>query len=83
MNLKYLRSFRIYNIAMFDVIVSIIGLIIICLISRDRYWPRKDWKPFVGIAIFYAIPIGIVTHIIFGVNTQLNYKLGLSDKPTA
>jgi hypothetical protein len=32
-------------------------------------------------AIIVTIPISITLHVLFGVNTQLDYFLGLSDKP--
>lgn len=83
--LQQLRSHRIFGLAIFDIVSSIIGLVAIFLLSRYFYWTRKgvqlDWKPFVIAGILLAIPIGIFFHVIFGTNTSLNYKLGLSTSP--
>ena len=71
MGIKELRSWRINGIALFDVISSIIGMII----AADYIGISKTN------AALLAIPIGVLVHYIFGINTTLNYKLGLSDKP--
>jgi hypothetical protein len=66
-----LRSYRICSIALFDVVLSIIAMAWICSMN--------DISPMIG--VISAIPLGIINHYIFGINTQLNYKLGLSAKP--
>lgn len=81
MSLKQLRSYRIFDIAIFDVLSSMIFFSIIFIVSQRHYYPKLDWKKFILAAVLLAIPIGIVFHILFGVNTQLNYVLGLSNKP--
>jgi hypothetical protein len=77
--IKNLRSFRIYGIAVFDCVVSWVVLVALFL------WKRKKnlsvWK-YILAAIVVMFPIAIATHIVFGVNTMLNYRLGLSDKPS-
>lgn len=66
-----LRSWRIEGLALFDIILAVIGMVFI-----------SDWLHITKTtAVLLAIPIGIVTHFIFGINTTLNYKLGISDKP--
>jgi hypothetical protein len=69
--IKFLRSYRINGIAMFDVIASIIGMVLIA--------------DYIGIskitAAMLAIPIGIIVHAALGINTTLNYKLNISDMP--
>lgn len=69
--IKSLRSYRVYEIALFDVIIAIIGMVILA--------------NYLNINVLYAalsaIPIGIIVHQILGINTELNYKLGLSSKP--
>ena len=68
---KFLRSYRINGIAIFDVIASIIGMVLIA--------------DYIGISKFAAamsaIPIGIIVHAALGINTTLNYKLNISDMP--
>lgn len=76
-----IRKYRIFGIALFDLISAIIGLVIILLICKKIHFPSLSNTPFIITGIVLAIPIGIVFHIIFGTNTTLNYKLGLSYKP--
>lgn len=81
MSLDTLRSHKIFGIAIFDLTLSVIGMIII--FTAAWYFSFKNlelWK-FILAAILLTIPVGIVFHIIFGVNTFLNYKLGLSNIP--
>ena len=81
MSLKTLRSHRIFNISIFDIVTAMFGTIILFLIFRKLNFPNLSWYIFIITAIFLTIPIGIIFHVIFGVNTQLNFKLGLSNKP--
>jgi hypothetical protein len=67
-----LRKYKIHNIALFDLVGSVIGMEIIF-----RYF--QIGPNYTGSLL--AVPIGIVSHKLFNVNTELNYKLGLSDKP--
>ncbi len=78
MNIKKLRSYRIYNIAMFDVVFGILGMILIMLLFKEK---GKSPTNYVIAGVLLTIPIGIFIHVLFRVNTELNYKLGLSDKP--
>jgi hypothetical protein len=58
-----LRKYRIDNIALFDLIGSfLIGVLL------SWYFNNKK-------IILLIIPLGIITHIIFGVNSTLNQKL--------
>ncbi len=79
--LKQLRTPRIFGIAMFDLIVAMIGLALLFLTARFMFFKDQRWEPFVLAGICLAIPIGIYSHMMFGVNTSLNYRLGLSGKP--
>lgn len=79
--LKYLRSFRIFGIALFDLITAYLGTVLILLWARNHFFPDLPREHFVWLAILTFIPIGIVAHVLFGVNTTLNYRLGLSHKP--
>lgn len=75
--LKELRSWRIgastenRGIAIFDVVMSIIGMIVLA----DYIGIRKIT------AVLLAVPIGVIFHYIFGIDTELNYFLGISNKP--
>ena len=81
MSLKNIRSHRIFGLSIFDLVTAVIGTIIIVLICWKVHFPKLDWWKFVIAAILLTIPIGIFVHILFGSNTKLNYKLGLSNKP--
>lgn len=82
-SLTELRSCRIFGMAIIDFMASIVGISIILLISK---YFHKDLKTlptvnFIFASFFLAIPLAIFSHILFGVNTSLNYKLGLSQQP--
>ena len=81
MSIKDLRKYKIFGIALFDLTVSIIAMIAIFLIAWKIYYPQLDRWKFVLTGILVTIPISITAHLIFGVNTQLNYTLGLSNQP--
>lgn len=76
-----IRQYRVFNIAIFDLILSFIGMIIIFLIAKNKYYKELNTQNFVLASLFVTIPISILFHVIFGINTQLNYNLGLSNKP--
>jgi len=75
-----LRKYRIYGIALFDLVFGIIGMILLFLLLRKIYFPNLSYGPFVLWAIILTIPIGIFFHVFFGVNTALNSYLKLSNK---
>lgn len=76
-----IRSYRIFSIAIFDLVLSMIGMVLIFLIAKQYHFKSLETWRFVFAGIIVAIPVGIVFHIIFGINTQLNYNLGLSGPP--
>ena len=69
--IKKLREPRIFEIAIFDLLSSFIGM---ALIFHYMGW---GWQ--LGVAL--AIPVGILSHYVLGIDTTLNYYLGLSKKP--
>lgn len=82
MSLKQLRSHKIFGLAVFDLVTAFIGVIIIFLIFWRVHFKNLDWWKFVLAAIVVTIPLSVTYHIIWGVNTKLNYELGLSNKPS-
>ena len=73
-----LRSVRIYNIALFDLVASVIGLYLVIKYLKPNepetfYW---SWS------IVLVLPIAVFTHYVLDVPTMLNYYLGLSLRPT-
>lgn len=80
-SIKELRSHRVYGMAIFDLVSSIIGMILIFLLARWNYWPKEPILPFIVWGAVLAIPFGIVLHVLVGQNTALNQRLGLSVSP--
>jgi hypothetical protein len=69
--MENIRSYRMFNIAIADVV----GTVVIAVYISDQYdYPRDK-----GVAL--AFLTAIVTHKLLGINTQLNYDLGLSNRP--
>jgi hypothetical protein len=80
MTLQKLRSYKIFDIAVFDLVISFIGIVLLFFISWKVHFKHQDIKKFIIAGIICTIPISITFHVLFGVNTALNYKLGLSNK---
>lgn len=80
-SISELRKPRIFGIAIFDLVSSIIGTIIIFVIAWRYHFREKSVLPFILAGILLSVPIGIVFHVIFGTNTTLNHRLGLSNRP--
>lgn len=76
-----IRKYRIAGIALFDLVLGVIGTILLFVMLQKWHFPHMNVWYFVIAGILLTIPIGIVFHIIFGVNTTLNYRIGLSNKP--
>jgi hypothetical protein len=77
MNLQYIRSFRVFNIALFDLIGTFIGLYVLLtwlLPSRPTFF-------YISWVLVGALPLSVLSHYLFNIPTQLNYNLGLSEKP--
>jgi hypothetical protein len=79
MDMTSLRSFRIFGIALFDLVLSMVIMTLIFLYIAPS--PPLSRINFIIAAIILTIPLGIVVHVLFGINTTLNYYLGLSNKP--
>jgi hypothetical protein len=77
-----IRKYKIFGISIFDLLSSMIGLVIIFVIAHQSHFKTLNILNFIIAGILLAIPIGIVFHVVFGVNTTLNYRLGLSNKPS-
>ena len=66
-----LRKPRIANIALFDLILA--------MLVTEILFRKANLPDYYG--VIATIPIGIVVHYLLGVNTQLNYMLGISQSP--
>jgi hypothetical protein len=67
--LTYVRSYRIYGIAAFDLFLGVGG-------TAYLWSTRLERSPLEGAVL--AVPIGILTHKVFGIETTLNGYLGLN-----
>ena len=76
-----IRSYKIFGLSAIDLVLSLIGMIIVFFIAHKVFFNNLDLWKFILAAVLLTIPLGILFHAVFGVNTTLNYKLGLSNKP--
>jgi hypothetical protein len=81
------RSNRCLGMSSFDLFLSMV-LSSVILTASNAVINTKRKKPIhypnlIFIGLFSAIPLGIYFHALFGVDTFLNWKLGLSEKPDA
>lgn len=74
--LEFLRSFRIFNIALFDLIAGILGLHLIIM----YFTPNRPHSFHWAWSVLLVLPLGVVSHYYFGVDTQLNRYLGIYPK---
>lgn len=81
MSLAKIRSYRIFGLAIFDLVSALLGTILIVLWAKKKHFPDLPVQPFLWTALIVTIPLGVVTHILFGTNTTLNYRLGVSRRP--
>lgn len=79
--MKKLRSLRLFNIAVFDLVTAFLGMLLLFWLLHRVYYPHLNLGSFIIAALVLTIPVGILFHVLLGINTQLNYTLGLSDKP--
>ena len=72
-----IRDYRVGSLAIADWVATLIAAIIISFFVRDKKLEPSD--------IFYRFLIltfiAILTHVLFGINTQLNYLMGISGPP--
>ena len=81
MLVEELRKYKIFDLALFDLLVAMIFMISLFIVLWRLRYPNLDRRRFVITGILLTIPMGILFHVIFGINTELNYRLGLSNKP--
>jgi hypothetical protein len=75
-----IRKYK-FSLSIFDIVSAVIGMILLFLVIWKLYFTQLNIWNFIIAAIILSIPVGIVFHVIFGINSTLNYKLGLSNKP--
>jgi hypothetical protein len=87
--LDKLRSFKVtpLNIALFDLSLALFGTALLFVLVGFSYnkishnTEKANYWILFFLGFFLAIPIGIVVHKIFGINTALNHALGISGPP--
>ena len=68
--LDFLRQFRIFEYAIFDLVISFLGIYLLSpLLSKlfkkiNIYVPKINW-------LFLTLPLGIIIHVIFGSMTPM------------
>ena len=77
-----INKYRLFGIRLFDLILSLVVMVIIFLLAWKYHFKNLKYQNFVLAAVLLTIPLGIIAHVIFGINTQLNYDLGFSGKPS-
>lgn len=70
-----LRSYRLFNISLFDVIATYFAAVIISYFMKRKMIIKHIFKVFL-----LLIVIGIITHKVLNIPTMLNHYLGLNDK---
>jgi hypothetical protein len=81
MSIQDLRSYKIFGLSIFDLVISFVFIITLFMVAWRIHYKNLNWCKFLLAAIFVTLPIAITFHILFGVDTKLNYELGLSNKP--
>ena len=75
----FLRKIRIFGLSSFEVILTLLALIIFLLSIYVYKKPSLNELIILSLTfIFFIFSFGIIAHYIFNVNTKLNYMLGLS-----
>lgn len=69
--IKSLRAPRIFSLAIFDLVLAVI---------LTGYAFEYYGGTFTQ-GMLWAVPIGVVTHLVLGIDTKLNYALGISGNP--
>lgn len=70
MDIEYLRSFRVVGYAVFDLSLAFVGIYLLApwlsklFLKIGVIIPRISW-------ILLTLPIGVLTHIIFGTETLM------------
>lgn len=76
-----LRSARVWDMAVFDLVVSFFGIVLIAEMIRRKWFPNEDRTRVAYMAAAATLPLAIATHWFLEIDTALNYKLGISNNP--
>ena len=81
LTLQELRRPRVCGLVVFDTILALIGLVVILSIAWKVHFSKLPYINFAVVSFLILFPLAIFSHILVGVDTTLNYNLGLSGKP--
>lgn len=70
LSVEYLRSFRVFNVAMFDYIASILAFSLIFYLTGIQHTLRN---------YLLIIPLAIIAHVIVGQESTINTNLMNND----
>lgn len=73
-----LRKYRINDLAIFDLVFGLLGVTVLMLVLWKIHYPKLNPVNFIIASVLLLLPLSIFTHVLFGINTTLNNKLGLS-----
>lgn len=89
--ITYLRQFKIFNMAIFDLSFTILIVFLLHLymwsypysITEKEKLNRNIAMYFISLILFIIVAIGLGTvfHYIFGIKSALSYYLGFNGKP--
>lgn len=79
--IQILRSYRIYGMAIFDWIITLLGAYILAKLLAPYFRSENFYRVFFNIT-FGLIIIAIFLHKMLNINTMLGYYLGLNEMPT-
>jgi len=74
--IKTLRTPKLFNIAIFDCVATLISAI---LIGKYIFKFNNIFDMTIWIIIVFAF--GVFIHYLFDINTMVGYYLGINDKP--
>lgn len=76
-SLQCIRSFRVFDIAVFDFVMAFIGIYFLF-----KWWFPQHPKSFhLSWTVLLVLPVSVLTHLLFSTHTMYNYYLGLSPPP--
>lgn len=76
-SLQCIRSFRVFEIAVFDFALAFVGLY-----YALRWWfPDRPKHFYLSWVTMLVLPASVLSHYILSIDTMYNYYLGLGRNP--
>ena len=77
-SLQCIRSFRIFQIAMFDLVLAFLGL----YYAFRWGFPQRPKHFYLSWTVLLVLPVSVLSHYLLSIHTMYNYYLGLSPLPS-